>query len=111
MPLTPTIGTKFWYSPDFFGEDGDATYIEGNLSLNLPHDFVLSIHAGYQNVDGDKTSGPNGFDYADYLIGLSKEVMGFNADLSYTSTIDQTDACGDTNACDDTVFFTLSRDF
>lgn len=111
VPLSPTLGGLFWYTPEFFAEDGDASYIEGNLSLNLPYDFALSLHAGYQNVDGDKTSGPNGFDYADYLIGLSKEIIGFNIDLNFTNTIDQTDACGDTNACDGTVFFTLSKDF
>lgn len=111
MPLKPTVGGTFWYTPQFFGEDGDATYFEGNLSLHLPHDFVFSIHAGYQNVDGDKTSGSSGFDYVDFLIDLSKEIVGFNANLSFANTIDQTDACGDTSACEGRVFFTLSRNF
>lgn len=111
IPLTPTVSATAWYSPDFFGEDGDAVYIEGNIDLSLPYHFTLNGHIGYQDVDGDQTSGPSGFNYMDYAIGLSKEVLGFGFDLNYTNTSDQADACGNTSACDGKVVFTVSRSF
>jgi uncharacterized protein (TIGR02001 family) len=109
--LKPTIGTTFWYSPEYFGEDDAATYIEANLNLTLPHDVSLSLHAGYQDVSGNKTSGPAGYDFADYSIGLAKNIIGIDMDLTYSNTIDQTDACGNTDICDGTITFTASRSF
>ena len=81
------------------------------MSFNLPYAIVLAGHAGYLSVDGADTSGPGGYDYTDYSVGLSKEFYGINADLTYTNTIDQEDACGSTHACDGHVVFSLSKDF
>jgi uncharacterized protein (TIGR02001 family) len=36
LPLTPKIGAGYWYSPNFFGEDGKAHYVNGVLELSLP---------------------------------------------------------------------------
>ena len=111
LPLSPSLGGKFSYSPDYFGEDGDATYAEGNVSFSLPLGITLAGHIGYLDVDGADTTGPAGFDFTDYSVGLSKEFFGFDADLTYTTTGDQADACGNTNWCDDHVVFSLSRSF
>ena len=111
LPLSPSLGGKFSYSPDFVGEDGDATYVEGSISFSLPYDISLAAHVGHQDVDGAATSGPMGYDYTDYSVGLSKEFFGINADLTYTNTSDQADACGNTNACDGHAVFSLSKDF
>ena len=111
LPMSPALGGKFSYSPDYFGEDGDAIYIEGDISFSLPYDIALAFHVGYLDVDGEDTSGPEGLDYTGYSVGLSKEIFGLNADVTYTNTGDQTDACGDTNWCDAHVVFSLSKDF
>ena len=58
MPLLSTLEIKFWYTPDYFEEDDDTIQLEGKIDFMLLHDFVLSAHACYQSVDGDKTSGP-----------------------------------------------------
>lgn len=109
--LMPVVGATAWYSPEFSGEDGDAVYIEGNIDMSLPYHFTLNGHVGYQYVDGDQTSGPAGFDYIDYAVGLSREVLGFGFDLTFSNTSDQADACGATSACDGKLVFTVSRSF
>ena len=115
MALTPTLGVGYYYSPDFFGEDGNAHYVNGTLGLTLPYGFNLSGELGYQDVEGDKTTGNglgkeggNGFDYTHWRIGLSKEIKGFELDLSYHDTNEE-EFLGD--IADSRVVFTLSRTF
>jgi len=93
LPLEPNIGVGFNYSPDFYGEDGNGYYYSGTLRLTLPYSFGLGFELGYQNVEGDKTTGNglgldgrDGYDYLFWKIGLSKEVLGFNLDVSYYDT-------------------------
>lgn len=69
----PTIGAGIAYSPDFFGEDGDAVYLNGSLDLTLPHGFGLSFYVGWQDVEGDQLT-PGGYDYTHYSIGISKSL-------------------------------------
>jgi uncharacterized protein (TIGR02001 family) len=90
LPLEPNVGVGFNYSPDFFGEDGNAYFYNGTLRLTLPYGFGLGVELGYQTVEGDKLTGNgrgldggNGFDYVFWKAGLSKEVLGFNLDVSY----------------------------
>ena len=98
--LKPSIESGLAYSPDFFGEDGDGLYTYGKFGLTLPYDFGAHALIGYQDVDGGKTSGPAGFDYVHYSIGVSKEfgILGF--DLSYN---DGDDDCGG-DVCEAFVF-------
>jgi uncharacterized protein (TIGR02001 family) len=90
LPMEPNVGIGFNYSPDFFGEDGNAYFYNGTLRLSLPYGFGLGFELGYQNVEGGKLTGngrgldgQDGFDYVFWKAGLSKEVLGFNLDLSY----------------------------
>ena len=113
LPTQPTIAIGYNYSPDFFGEDGDGHYVNGTLDLALPWRFGLGLEIGYQDVDGDKTTGNNmgegvgnGFDYTHWRIGLSYEIKGFELDLNYQDTNEQ-DFLG--NAADSRVVFSISR--
>jgi uncharacterized protein (TIGR02001 family) len=107
VPFTPSVGAKVYYSPDFFGETGDAYYIDGSIGFSLPHDFSLNTHVGHQYIDNN---GGASTEYTDWKIGLSKEVFGFGLDVSYTAVDDQAATCGST-LCGDKVFFTISRGF
>jgi uncharacterized protein (TIGR02001 family) len=116
LPLMPTIAAAYYYSPDFFGEDGSANYINGTLSLNLPYEFTLSGSVGYQTVAGDKTTGngqglngDDGFDYTNWRIGISKEILNFLLDLSWTDT-NETDFLGD-DIAGSHIVFSVSRTF
>ena len=39
------------YSDEFFGESGDATYVQGGLDYELPQGVTLSAHVGHQSID------------------------------------------------------------
>ena len=115
VPLEPNLGLGFNYSPDFYGEDGDAYYTSGTLRLSLPYQLGLGFELGYQIVEGDKTTGnglgldgEDGYDYLFWRIGLSKEVLGFMLDLSYYDT-NESDYFGKIG--EDRVVFTISRSF
>ncbi len=90
---TPSVEAGVSYSPDFFGEDGDGVYLYSTAGLSLPYDFSPYVTIGYQDVEGDKSSGPNGFDYFHYAIGLSKAFGPISLDLSWHDA--------DLDGCDD----------
>jgi uncharacterized protein (TIGR02001 family) len=115
LPLAPNLGVGFNYSPNFYGEDGNAYYVNGTLQLTLPYQFVLGGELGYQYVQGDKTTGNgaglnggNGYNYLCWRIGLSKELLGFNLDLSYYDT-NEAEYFGKIGQ--DHIVFTISRSF
>lgn len=115
LPLSPSITAGYNYSPDFFGEDGNAHYVNGLLELSLPYEFILAGEVGYQDVEGDETTGKgqgegggDGFDYIHWRVGLSKELLGFTLDLSYHDTNEE-DFLGE--IADERVVFTVSRSF
>jgi len=116
LPLSPKIGAAYYYSPNFFAEDGSANYVNGSLALSLPYDVTLSGLIGYQTVEGDKTTGngqgkggKDGYDYTNWRIGISKEVLKFILDLSWTDT-NESDFLGDDIAGSHLVF-SISRTF
>jgi uncharacterized protein (TIGR02001 family) len=116
LPLSPTIAAAYYYSPDFFGEDGSANYVSGSLALSLPYEFTLSGLIGYQTVAGDKTTGngqgkdgKDGFDYTNWRIGISKEVLKFILDLSWTDT-NESDFLGD-DIAGSHIVFSVTRTF
>lgn len=116
LPLTPKVGAGYWYSPDFFGEDGKAHYVNGVLELSLPYEFILAGEFGYQYVKGDKTTGHgqgenggNGYDYNNWRIGISRELLKFVLDLSYHDT-NEANFLGK-DIADERVVFTISRSF
>lgn len=97
----PAIGVSVAYSPDFFGETGDAVYVNPTLDLSLPHGFGLSFAYGNQSID-------EGSDYDHYVIGVNKSWNIFDFDVSYYDTSDETDCGGD--ICEALVF-TVSSSF
>ena len=114
--MTSKLGAGYWYSPDFFGEDGKAHYVNGVLELFLPYDFVLAGEFGYQYVEGDETTGDgqgedgeDGFDYSDWGIGISRELLKFVLDLSYHDTSEANFLGKD--IADERVVFSISRSF
>ena len=115
LPLAPTIGAGYNYSPDYYGEDGDGHYVNGTLDLSLPYGFGLGGEIGYQWVQGDKLTGHDqgmnghdGYDYTHWKIGLSKELLGFKLDLNYQDTNEE-NYFGD--IAGERVVFSISRSF
>ena len=61
-----TLGAGLYYSPDFFGVDDSATYVEANASVTPADKWTLSGAIGYQSLDvnDDYTSWNAGAAYA-----------------------------------------------
>ena len=77
---TGTVGAAVYYSDDFFGETGPATYVELNASAPIAEKFTVSGALGYQDVDYDG-------DYTTWNLGVSyalNDIVGF--DLRYHDT-------------------------
>ena len=96
------------YSPEYFGDSGDALYYAANVDVPLPHDFTLSGHLGYQDIDDEVAFGVQ--DYMDWSVGLGYSFKGFDLSLSYVDTdLDEPSECAD--GCDAKVIFGISRSF
>ncbi len=106
VALSPAIGVGYDYSPDFYGEDDTGHHYTGSLDLILPMDIGLGATYGYQDVEGDVTS-PDGFDYAYWKVGFSKEIAGFELELSYWDT-DEEEMLG-ADIAGDRIVFSVSR--
>ncbi len=116
--LEPTIGAGYSFSPDFSGEDGSGNYVNATLDFTLPYDFTLGGEVGYQDVEGDESTGNNlgmdgkdGYDYWHWRVSLTKDIpQWFTLDLSYHDTDDDAqDFFG--SIADDRFVFTVSRTF
>jgi len=91
------------YSPEFFGETGDAQYYALGVDVPLPADVTLSAHVGRQEID-------EGVDYTDWSLGLSYDFEGFDLSVQYVDTdLDEPSECAD--GCDSRVVFGISRSF
>ena len=82
IPAGPaTLGAAVFYSPEFFGKTGDATYYEVNAALPIPNSkFSVSGALGHQQVKGSA-------DYTTWNAGIGfalTDHIGF--DLRYWDT-------------------------
>jgi uncharacterized protein (TIGR02001 family) len=69
---------KQWYTNDYGGLDDDAWYTEGNASFELPANFGLNLHLGYNYGDAfDDT------EYMDYSIGFGYTLGNFDLELKW----------------------------
>lgn len=105
-----TVGVANFWTPDNFGESGDANAIEGSLeyafSNQLFNFFTPSVSGlvGYQWFDA-------GGSYTYWNAGLTLGFMdNFSADIRYWDTDISTAACGGPN-CDARVVGSISASF
>jgi uncharacterized protein (TIGR02001 family) len=82
VPIGPaSIGVAVFYSPDFFGETGHATYYELNAAVPIPNTkFSVSGAVGHQEIIGPA-------DYNTWNLGVgfaATDHIGF--DLRYWDT-------------------------
>jgi len=79
------LSAGFNYSDEFFGQSGDAQYLQGGLDVPLPVAGAgLSAHIGHQWIDKNSTYGVD--DYMDWSVGLTVPVMGVDLGLTYVDT-------------------------
>lgn len=91
------------YSDDFFG-GGPAWYHDLGIEVPLSYGFTLAGHYGWNQFDDSAGN------YDDYSVGVSKEYLGLEFDLSWVHRSDE-EACSSPFQCDNTAVFTLSKSF
>ncbi len=108
-----SASAKISYSPDYFAESGDATYIDLGVDVPLGKYFTLNLHGGYQWIDKNAAFGAD--DYFDWLIGISFSLIGLDFQVAYLGTdLNDTDSSSSLtcfrDSCD-AVIATVSKSF
>ncbi len=93
------------YSPNNFGDSGDALYPKLGVEVPLGKRVALSGHLAKQYIEKEDVFGQP--DYVEWNIGATATVAGFDLNLAYTDT----DIEGDPDGADAMVVFTVSRSF
>jgi len=106
VTLAPEVGVELYYSPDYFGSSGNATYAAAMLDLSLPMDFGAGFSVGKQWFHDDSD-----LNYTDWKIGLTKELQGFDLEVAYTDTNLSKSDCDDDDICDGRIVASVSRTF
>ena len=99
--FAPTLGVGLYYSPDFFGEQGDSIHVPISFDITMPGGFGLYANYGYVDVDNIADS----WNY--YKFGATASVVGIDFDLGYA---DADNECGTDALCSGLVF-SVSRSF
>jgi uncharacterized protein (TIGR02001 family) len=100
--------TSVNYSPEYFGESGDATYVAAAVDVPTAYDVTLSAHVGRQTIDENGVFGVP--DYTDWSLGLGYTLGDFDLSLQYIDTnLDEPTECAD--GCSERVVFGIFRSF
>lgn len=85
-----TLGANVYYSPEFFGETGEAWAVEGNAGYTFAAigRFTPSISGavGWQQIKETDFDGANDDDYVYWNVGLGIGFDKFTLDLRYWDT-------------------------
>jgi uncharacterized protein (TIGR02001 family) len=75
-----TLGAAVYYSPEYTGDGGSATYFEGNAAVPIAPKFTLSGALGRQQIKNYK-------DYTTWNVGVAYALTDhLSADLRYHDT-------------------------
>ena len=72
---------KQWYTNDWSGSDMDEFYTEVSGAFELPAEFTLNLHAGYNWGEVFSSN-----EYIDYSVGVTRPVGNFTLGLKITGT-------------------------
>jgi len=75
-----TFGAAVYWSPDFFGLDEEATYVEANAAFAPADNWTLSVAVGHRSLDVNN-------DYATWNVGIGYAITEYVAiDVRYHDT-------------------------
>ncbi len=101
-------GVAVYYSPNYFADSGDGVYVSGDVSVPIWKSLALNLHAGHQSIERNANFGTP--DYADFSVGLSATILGFDTSLAWSDTdMSRTDCFGGTSFCNSAVVFSVGR--
>ena len=105
------------YSPNFFGNSGNAWYKWGQVTVPIPYtfneNFAFKIYGavGNQYVERFTNYGIGNNNYWDWQIGLGASVWGVDLSIAYVDTNLDSNTCAATMNCDARAVFTISKTF
>lgn len=101
-------GLTLYYSPDYFGNSGDAVYVSTDVTVPIWKSLALNLHHGYQSIEKNSVFGtPN---YNDFAVGVSATILGFDTSLTFSDTdMSKGDCFGGTSLCNEAVIFSIGR--
>lgn len=102
-----SLSVSMNYTPENFGNSGDAQYYKLAGEVPLPHEFTLSAHIGRQNINDNAVFGLP--DYTDWSIGLSYDIENINISVHYIDTDINKNNCAD--GCDGRIILGISSSF
>jgi len=112
------FSASYSYSDDWYNTDESANYIKLGFDYGLPADIALNASVGNSfgdAYDKNKVGSDRDFDYVDYKVGISKDLVGVNFDLSYVGNDLSNKECdayvGGKSVCDDKVILSVSKGF
>ncbi len=104
------LSAGFNHSPEFFGESGDAQYLQGGLDVPLPAGLGLSAHVGHQWIEDNATYGVD--DYLDWSVGVGFALAGLDLSVTYVDTdLDISTVTTSLVGRDEAVIFAMSKSF
>jgi uncharacterized protein (TIGR02001 family) len=97
------LKASYTISDDYFDiGDGDGTvYWDATANFEVGAGLTLGLHYGYTDGSGNQV------DYADWKIGVTKEIGGFNVGLAYTDT----DEAGFGRFGDERIILSIGKSF
>ncbi len=102
------------YSNDWFGSGDASNYGYLSFDYGLPYEIGMAASVGYSWGAAYKSDDVN-FEYVDYKVGVNKDFVGVNWDLSYVGnnlSDKKCDAYGYASSnCDDRFILTASKSF
>lgn len=103
-----SVGLGVNYSPENFGESGQATYVKATAAAPFANGITLDGHIGKQWVEDNAAFALP--DYMDWSVGVAYALpKQFEAKLQYIGTNIDEDDCAD--GCDGKAVATLSKSF
>ena len=107
------VSGELAWSPDYFGESGDAVSLKGGVTYPVMDQFLFmgalsaSANVGYQWIDQNSTFGTP--DYLYFDIGATAEWEIFAIDLRWIDTdLDNGECYAGTDLCEGGVVLTLT---
>jgi uncharacterized protein (TIGR02001 family) len=99
------LGVSVAYSPDFFGDTGEAVWAGVDASVAVPNTpFTIDGSFGRQTVEDDAV-----IDYNAWSVGASTELFGTSLGAALTGTDQTAEECDE--ICDTRVILSIGRSF
>jgi len=102
-----SLGTSFYYSPDYTVNAGQFYYFSADVSVPLPVKFTLDFHVGTGWFKRQA-----GVDFTDWSVALSRDIRGFTLSAAYVDNdLKDSRDCGDVDICDARGVVSISKSF